>query len=185
MEHAAMTLQRLWVWLRFQRHRQGLAAVLGLLLLAAAGAAQVLLVAPLQAQSAQLQEETSSLRRQVARQPRAAADPAARGAALLAGLPPAGEALQAIGLLHRSASAHGVVLAHGEYRVVREGSGRWLRYQVSLPARAPYPALRAWLTDVMNSVPNASLDDLGLRREDAAQADVDAQLRFTLFLRAD
>lgn len=176
----ATTLGR---WLRFQWHRQGPAAGLGLLLLVVAVAAQLLLVQPLQQRAVQLQDETDTLRRQLARQPQQAADPVVRGEALLAGLPAADEALQAVALVHRSAASHGVVLSHGEYRVLREGGARWLRYQVSLPAQAPYPALRAWVAEVMNTVPNASLDELGLQREDVAQPMLDARLRFTLYLK--
>ena len=171
-------------WLRFQWYRQGPAAGIGLLLLALAVAAQLLLVQPLQQRAVQLQDETGTLRRQLARQPRQAADPVVHGEALLAGLPAADAALQAVALVHRSAAAHGVALSHGEYRVLRESGARWLRYQVNLPAQAPYPALRAWVAEVMNAVPNASLDELGLRREDAAQPTLDARLRFTLYLKA-
>lgn len=179
-----MTLASVGSWLRFQWHRQGRAAGVGVLLLLLAVAAQLLLVQPLQQQALQLEDQSDALRRQLARKPPPAADPALQGEALLAGLPAADEALQAVALVHRSAAAHGVALSHGEYRVLREGGARWLRYQISLPAQAPYPALRAWMAEVMNAVPHASLDELGLRREDPSQPQLDARLRFTLYLRA-
>lgn len=180
-----MTLGSVWARLRFLAHRQGAVAGIGLLLIALALVAQGLAVQPLQAEALRLQAETDQLRQQRARTPLRSADPVALDTVLLAQLPAASGALQAVAELHRSAAAHGVVLSHGEYRLVRDPGARWQRYQVNLPARASYPALRAWLADAMNTVPGVALDELGLRREDAGQAQVEARLRFTFFLRAE
>lgn len=180
-----MTLASVWTWLCFQRHRQGLAAVLGLLLLAAALAARWLLVDPAQARGMQVLAENQALRQTLARRSAAPPDAAARSLAALEGLPAADQALQAVARMHRSAAAHGVVLAQGEYRIQRDAGARWWRYQIHLPAHAPYPPLRSWIAEVMNTVPGAALDEVSLRREDAGQADLDARVRFTLYLKAD
>jgi len=91
--------------------------------------------------------------------------------------------LAAIATLHEAARIHGVVLARGEYRVVTETKTPWQRYQITLPARGAYPAMRSWLAEVMQSVPAASLDELGLRRELASEPVVEARVRLTIYRR--
>ena len=106
-------------------------------------------------------------------------------ATFYAALPSAGGALDAVAKIHGAASTHGVLLSHGEYRLVRDGSARLWRYQISLPARASYPHLRAWLADTLSAVPSASLDELSLRRADSSGDVVEALVRLTLYMRAD
>jgi hypothetical protein len=91
--------------------------------------------------------------------------------------------LAAIATLHEAARIHGVVLARGEYRVVKDTKAPWQRYQITLPARGAYPAVRSWLAEVMQSVPGASLDELGLRRELATDPVVEARVRLTIYRR--
>ena len=81
------------------------------------------------------------------------------------------------------AQRHGVALASGEYRVVREGKAPWQRYRVSLPARGTYPQLRAWMAEWMNASPAVVLDEFGLRRDDVAQDTVEARIQLSLFVR--
>ena len=92
--------------------------------------------------------------------------------------------MEAIDAIHRAAAANGVKLANGEYRLARDGGARLLRYQITLPARASYPQLRAWIGEVMNAVPSAALDEISFRRDDVGSDSVEARVRLTLFLRA-
>ena len=107
-----------------------------------------------------------------------------RLAVFYASLPDPKGMLDAVEIIHRAAKANGVKLATGEYRLVREGSAKLLRYQITLPARASYPMLRTWIAEVMNTVPTVALNDISFKREDVGSEAVEASVRLTLFLRA-
>ena len=170
--------------LRYQLQRQGWLAFAGLLLLLLALALQWIWVDGLHARNAELHAQLQAQRQAQVQKPQASEDKAQRQAAFYATLPDASAAMDAIGVLNRAAARHKVVLVTAEYRVARQGTGPLLRYQISVPLRADYVHLHAWLTEVMNALPNAALDDLSLKRDDAAQELLDARLRFTVFLRA-
>jgi len=176
-----MTMDALFAQARFLLYRHGwplaLAVVLGLL----AAGLHWLVVVPMKERLAELRTEQRALLAK-----RAAPDPSGQTAsdridAVKQRL--AGEAatLAAIATLHEAARAHGVELARGEYRLMADGRAPWQRYQITVPARGSYPALRHWLAEVMEAVPAASLDELGLRRDDAGDAMVEARIRLTIY----
>lgn len=175
--------QRLLDHARFALERHGWPAALGLLLL--------VLVWPLahwgadtwRAQADALQVRAAELRRQpppavptetLAEQQRARFE---------AALPGAAGATAVVEAMHLAAVRHGVVLAAGEYRLVREGRSPLRRYQISLPATGGYADLRAWLADVLNAQPALALDELQLVRDGAGAAQVQARVRWTLYLK--
>jgi hypothetical protein len=53
-----------------------------------------------------------------------------------------------------------------------------------VPLHADYPHVHAWLVQVLNQLPNAALDEVSLKRDNAGAPALDAKLRLTLFLRA-
>lgn len=171
--------------LRLALHRHGWPAAAGLVLLALALALWLWGAQALRA-------HTAALAAAAAAPPAAGgdatttagSDAAARVAALRGSLPDAAFALEAVQRLHQSAAAHGVVLAAGEYRLVREPGGLLQRYQITLPADAPYPALRRWIAEVLNTHPTMALDELALSRAEVAQAQARARVRWSLYLRS-
>lgn len=179
-----MTIALFLAQLRFQRHRHGWPAVAGLVLLAAAIGVQLIGVARQRSQAQELRVGLPELRQRLAQRPKQPEAESGRLDAFLNGLPGASGALEAIDAIHRAAAIHGVTLSNGEYRLVQEGTARWLRYQITLPARAAYPQLRAWLADVMDAVPTAALDEITLRRDAVGSDAVQARVRLTLFLKA-
>lgn len=173
-----------WVRLRFALHRHGWPAALGVLLL--------LLAWPLAhwgADGARAQADAARVaqtaeRERAARQPDPGADQASRLADFQRQLPDAAAALEAVQLIHRSAAEHGVTLATGEYRLLRESGTRLQRYQITLPADGAYPALRAWMADVLNRLPSIALDDLSLSRDTVGETRVEARVRWSFYLRS-
>ncbi len=182
--NASLDTTMLQAHLRYQLQRQGWLAAVGLLLVLLAVGLQLLWVDGLHARNAALQAELAAKRQQQSQKPQAADDKAQRQAAFYATLPDATEAVEAIAVLNAAAARHKVALATAEYRVTRAGSGPLLRYQISVPLRADYVHLHAWLGEVMNALPNAALDELSLKRDDAAVDLLDARVRLTVFLRA-
>jgi len=87
-----------------------------------------------------------------------------------------------LGRIHRSARQHGLLLEKGEYRLARELDFRLARYQVTLPVRGDYADVRGFVDDVLDAVPASALDELTMKREGVEQPDLEARVRFTLFL---
>ena len=170
--------------LRYQIERQGWLALAGLLLVVLALLLQFAWLDGLEADNSALRDTLAAQGRKLAQQPAAQEATAQRQADFYAGLPEASEAVEAIAVLNRAAAHHKVGLVTAEYRVSRAGTGPLLRYQISVPLRSDYVALHAWLSEVLNRLPHAALDELSLQREDAAQGLLDARVRFTVFLRA-
>jgi hypothetical protein len=80
------------------------------------------------------------------------------------------------------AREHGVNLLQGSYRYsLREGE-RLARYEINLPVSGDYARIRGFIAATLNSVPVASLDRVGFERRQASDSQVEASIRFTLFL---
>jgi hypothetical protein len=169
--------------LRFQFSQHGWPALAGLLLLAGAVVVHWLGVIPARTHTGDLRLQQSEMRKRASQQPSAGADSSKRTHEFYSSLPAPSGALDAIEVIHRLAAAKGVKLATGDYRLVREGNTQLQRYQITLPARARYPNLRAWIADVMNALPSAALEEVSFGRDDVSKDSVDARIRFTLFLR--
>jgi hypothetical protein len=170
--------------LRYQLQRHGYLAAVGLFVLMVAFGLQWLLVSPLHASNDALRSELLAQRRQQAQKPNPQEDGAKRQAEFYSTLPDSSDTLHAVAVLNRAAKAGAIKLSNGDYRVVRQGSGPLLRYQITVPLRADYPHVHAWLAQVMNQLPNAALDEISLKRDDAAKSALDAKVRLTLFTRA-
>jgi hypothetical protein len=80
------------------------------------------------------------------------------------------------------ARAHGLELPQGAYRYNRLSGERLARYEVTLPVKGQYPQIRRFIAAALNEIPVASLDRVAFERKRAAEAQVEASIRFTLFL---
>jgi hypothetical protein len=78
--------------------------------------------------------------------------------------------------------AAGLELAQGEYRLERRASGLWA-YRINLPVRGSYPQLRDFLSALLKDMPVASVEALRFERKRAAETQLDAQVRVTLYVR--
>jgi hypothetical protein len=170
--------------LHYQLQRHGWMTAVGLLLLLASLAFQWLLVEPLHASNEDLRSELSAQRRKQVQKPDPQEASTKRQAEFYATLPDSSDTLHAVAVLNRAAKAGAFTLSNGEYRMARQGSGPLMRYQITVPLRTDYPHVRAWLVQVLSQLPNVALDEISLRRDDAAAPMLDAKLRLTLFMRA-
>jgi hypothetical protein len=82
--------------------------------------------------------------------------------------------------IYALARKEGLQLRQGTYRFER--GERLSRYEVTLPVRGSYAQIRRFTADVLNEVPVASLDGIGFERKRADDPQVEAQVKFTLFL---
>lgn len=85
--------------------------------------------------------------------------------------------------LYAIAIGESVVLAQGEYRLIRDADGKMLRYQITLPVKGSYLQIRSFIVNVLNDLPIVALDDISFRREAIGRAQLEARIKFTLFFR--
>lgn len=89
-----------------------------------------------------------------------------------------------LGRIYRSAQEHRLLLEKGEYKLSRESEFRLARYQITLPMRGQYADVRGFVNDVLESVPSSALEELTLKRESIDAPELEARVRFILFLGA-
>lgn len=80
------------------------------------------------------------------------------------------------------AQAEGIALPQSEYQQRAMPDAQLVQVQVTQPVRATYPQLRRYIEAVLRALPNASLDQLGARRENVGQPQLEARLRWSLWL---
>jgi hypothetical protein len=96
---------------------------------------------------------------------------------------PAGPSLpDVMAQLERAAMQHDLLLEQGEYRLFREQDFRLARYQITLPVRGSYTDVRGFVNEVLDTVPAVALEELTLKREAVDEPELEAKVRFTLFL---
>lgn len=87
--------------------------------------------------------------------------------------------------VYRAARSQSLDLVDGSYQIVASPGGRLVAYQVNLPVAGTYAQVRRFVVQVLRDVPTASLDKLAFERESASSADLAAEVRFTLYMRAE
>ena len=137
-----------------------------------------------------------------ARQQHLAAQLAA--AAKLAALPPAAATLDAdadsLAAFHAYLPAHdsipeqlktllevaqknGVTLAKADYKPQEDGNAAFLRYQITLPVKAEYAQLQAFIVDALQELPTLTLDSVLFKREQIEAGEIDARIQFILLVK--
>jgi hypothetical protein len=80
------------------------------------------------------------------------------------------------------AEANGLELRQGEYKLKSEKSVRLVQYQIAIPARGGYLQIRTFISQVLKKIPTASLDQIRFERKRAGDANVEAEIKFTLYM---
>jgi hypothetical protein len=84
--------------------------------------------------------------------------------------------------LYAHAKLANVQVLQGEYRL-EATPGALATYRVTLPVRGSYPQLRQFVGRVLKDMPTTSLDALRFERKNAGDAQLEAQVRLTIYLR--
>lgn len=90
---------------------------------------------------------------------------------------------RALKILFALAKKNELSLDAGEYQWQQDQASNTARYQMTLPVKGSYRAVRQFCAQVLLALPFASLDEMSLSRESASEDSVDATLAFTLYLR--
>ena len=87
--------------------------------------------------------------------------------------------------LYAAAGAQKLALEQGEYRITPDKSGKLARYQITLPVKGSYVQIRQFVAQALADVPVAALEDINFKRETIGATQLEARIKFTLFLGAD
>ncbi|MEC5217699.1 hypothetical protein RCH09_002661 [Actimicrobium sp. GrIS 1.19] len=89
---------------------------------------------------------------------------------------------QQIKTLFAVAAKTGLNLSQGEYKAGFDKNSDTHTYQILLPVKGAYPAIRQFCEKTLMVIPFASLDEMNFKREAIGSDVLDAKLRFTLYL---
>lgn len=91
---------------------------------------------------------------------------------------------QQVKSLFAIAGKTGLLLRQAEYKPSFEKNGGFHTYQVNLPVKGSYVAVRQFSEQTLLAIPFASLDEMHFKRESIGAQTLEAQLRFTLYLQS-
>ena len=173
---------------RFQILRfLGLSGLFGLLLLTLAALVGYVLIPQANEQRAALYQELSSAKdsaSQASENRRDAPNSSAQLQSFLSWLPPISTNAKDVQRLFVLAKEGNIELTKADYQLTAEPGVPFVRYQMSVPVKGDYLAVRRFATGALNALPHLALDELQFDRPQATNGAVDAQLRFTLFYRS-
>lgn len=172
----------LYDWLAWLAARLNWPGLLGLALVLAAGAAQLWLTRPMQAETRDLAVRAERLAARPAPPALTPAELEARRP-LAERLPGADRDAEILAGLFAAAGRAGLSLDQGNYRLTVDRIAGLQRQQITLPVAGDYPAIRAFVAHAMARHPSLALDGLQLARDGIGAGQVRATLRFTLYLR--
>lgn len=89
---------------------------------------------------------------------------------------------QQLRTLFALAKKNGVDISAAEYQTGFDKNSQVHRWQIALPVKGTYPALRRFAEQVLLAIPFAALDELRFKREAIATPLLDARLHFTFYL---
>lgn len=182
-------MNSVWLNTRFQILRRiGVSGLMGLLLLAVAGMTAYFLIPKAKKQSLVLQQEQSVAKDSVTKANelrRKSPNTVSQLQNFLNWLPPLASNAQDVDKLFSLAIDSGIELQKVDYQLTTEPGAQFLRYQVTVPVKDKYLAVRQFASGALNSLPHLALDELQFSRPQSTADVVDAQLRFTFFYRAE
>ena len=174
--------------LRYLLHRTqyvGRVGVVGIALLIFATAFFVTTNSALRTQSSDLRADLATAQQDAAARRSAGQDASPTAALLLfvSKLPARGELPRITERIVQQAAAAGLVLERGSYDFTVTHSGQIVRARLSFPVQGAYPAIRNFVDGTLVAVPNAAVDGLKLERKNIGSGEIDADIRFAVFLR--
>lgn len=79
------------------------------------------------------------------------------------------------------AQANDIVLARSDYQYQTHNAIGLVQVQITQPVKAGYPQLRRYVEAVLRTMPNVSLDQIAVHRDNIGQAQVEARLRWSVW----
>ena len=57
-------------------------------------------------------------------------------------------------------------------------------YEVDLPVKGSYVQIRKFIVKVLNAMPSAALEEVSFKRESVGSGELEARIRFTIYMSA-
>ena len=89
---------------------------------------------------------------------------------------------QQVKTLFAVAAKNGLTLSQAEYKLTKNAAGRFSAYQITLPVRGSYTAIRRFAEQTLLAIPFASLDQMQFRRDAIGNNVLESRLRLTVYL---
>jgi hypothetical protein len=105
--------------------------------------------------------------------------------AVLAALPPRGDAPEIVAKILEEARASGVELPRGQYEYLPARDGVAARYRMTFPVHATYPQLREFMDRTLVALPAVAVEGMRIERKTVGDPGVDAELRLSAYVRSD
>ena len=102
---------------------------------------------------------------------------------VVAQLPTRGQIPAVLGQMLQQAQAAGIELGKGQYSYTPAAKGNIGRYEVDFPLSAQYPAVRDFIDRILTTIPAAGLHKLTIQRKTIGDTQVNADVRFVVFVR--
>ena len=102
---------------------------------------------------------------------------------LLASLPDEGQHLREYGHMLEIARANNVQIERADYATTALGAGI-IQHRIRLPARGRYADVRNFIGKMLNSSPYLALESLRIERPRVAEAVIEAELEWGLYLKS-
>jgi hypothetical protein len=84
--------------------------------------------------------------------------------------------------IYGAAHDESISLSQGEYKYSLGKAGKMGMYQVNFPVKGSYIQIRKFIVRVLNTVPSAALEEVSFRRETVGRGDLEAKIRFSIYL---
>lgn len=183
----AMRLSKMGAWSNYQVRRMGWRGLTGLILLFASLVMGFGVLIPEAIKSNRQQAELETLREQlpsrkgrwVEQSPQSSLDTFYRF------LPDERKANAQVGILLYAAEVNALVPDRVTYKLSHDKQAAISRYQINLPLRGTYMQIRSFVNQALNEMPSLALNEISFTRPDADSEDIEANISFTLFLRAE
>lgn len=180
---SALYLRDAGLRLRLLARHLGPIGLAGLGLASAAVAVMFTLVLPAREQARAMNAQLTALADARSTMRDRSAGPADRAGDFLSRFPTRDELPSVLAAFEASAGKAGVRLLEGSYRLETPKGATLSRYSLQFPLKGTYPALREFVGRTLVAVPAASLDGMRFERAEVAEGLVEAELRFTIFVR--
>jgi hypothetical protein len=105
--------------------------------------------------------------------------------AFMAHFPPREQIGAALDDFSRLAVQNQLTLPSGDYKFTESKNLRLARYEIHFPVRGSYAQVYSLIAAALNAMPNLALDEIAIKRESRLAGEIEAQLRFSLYLRQD
>jgi hypothetical protein len=161
----------------------GTAGVVGIALSVFALAFLVGANAPLRSELAQMQSSIDEAQRTHPGSHTPSAGPSAEIREFLNRLPVRSELPALTGRIVEQAAAAGITLERGTYDFSITRSGQLVRARMAFPVHGRYPDIRRFIDGSLAAIPGVAIDGLRFERKDIGGAEVDADIRFAIYLR--